>query len=368
MKIAMIGSRGLGTSYGGIERVLDAVCPELVALGHDVDVFAATSATDSNLRGLKVVKVPSIAGKHTETISRSILSLALALGQYDIIHFHAIGPGILSAATRLFRQPTVVTIHGLDQRRDKWGPIAKSCLSMAENTIVRCADRITVVSEELRRYFVERHDVRTSFIPNGLPVVTPVPPGPLLKALGLAGRRYVFFASRLTPEKGCHDLIEAHKRVSEDATLVIAGKALQPDYEANLATLAGPNVLFVGHRSGADLQELYSNATLFVLPSYLEGMSMALLEAMAYDIPTIVSDIPENIRVVGNAAIRFQARDVSGLAGALAEALARPLDAAPVTPEWPTWSKVARSYSDVYDRVMARPLPAPGQLYERKLR
>lgn len=367
MKIAMIGSRGLGTSYGGIERVLDAVCPELVALGHTVDVFAAPSATTSSLPGLDVIKVPGLAGKHTETISRSVVSLALAAGRYDVIHLHAIGPGILSAATRLLRQPTVVTIHGLDQRRDKWGPIARSCLSTAERSIVRYADRITVVSEELRRYFVERHDLRTSFIPNGLPVVTKLPPGPLMKALGLTGRRYVFFASRLTLEKGCHDLIQAHRRLGDDVTLVIAGSAPQRDYEEHLKALAGPNVMFVGHRSGADLQELYSNAALFVLPSYLEGMSMALLEAMAHDIPTVVSAIPENTRVVGNSAILFQPRDVSGLTEALSRALSRPAGAVPATPTWPTWSEIAKSYSDVYDRVMKRPLPAPGKLYEGKL-
>lgn len=356
MKIAMIGSRGLGTSYGGIERVLDALCPELVALGHTVDVFAATSSAESSLAGLNVVKVPCLGGKHAETISRSVVACARAMGRYDVVHLHAIGPGILSAATRLFRQPTVATIHGLDQRRDKWGPVAKACLSLAENIIVGCADQITVVSEELRRYFLERHDLRTSFIPNGLPNVTHRPRGAALASLGLSDRRYVFFASRLTPEKGCHDLIEAHAALNEDVTLVIAGKALEPGYENHLRKLAGPRVVFAGHRSGADLQELYSNAALFVLPSYLEGMSMALLEAMAYGLPIVVSDIPENIRVVDETAICFRTHDVEDLTAALAMGLTRSDGAGEGGGKWPNWSSIARRYCEVYDRAAAQPL------------
>lgn len=353
MKIAMIGSRGLGTSYGGIERVLDSLCPELVALGHRVDVYASPSSTSSDLPGLEVVRVSSIGGKHTETITRSVSSLVRAVGRYDVIHLHAMGPGILSAATRLFAQPTIVTIHGLDQRRDKWGRVAKTCLSLAEQTVVSCADEVAVVSEELRRYFLERHDLRTSFIPNGLPTVTNLPRGPLLEALGMGDRQYIFFASRLTPEKGCHDLIEAHARLNDGTALVIAGKATQPDYEAYLRQIAGPKVIFVGHRSGAELQELYSNASLFVLPSYLEGMSMALLEALAYRLPVAVSDIPENVRVAGDGAVRFKPHDVGGLANALRLGLARRGQPGADRVSLQSWARIAEAYGGLYQRVRA---------------
>lgn len=367
MKIAMIGSRGLGTSYGGIERVLDAVCPELVALGHTVHVYAAAGSATSDVANLEVVRVPCIEGKHTETISRSVLSVSRAIGRYDVIHFHAIGPGILSAATWLFRQPSVVTIHGLDQRRDKWGPVAKTLLSQAENIIVNCADRVTVVSEELRRYFLERHDLRTSFIPNGLPTVTHLPRGPVLDSLGLGDRRYIFFASRLTPEKGCHDLIEAHSKMGGDVALVIAGKGLEPEYEAHLRQLAGPTVFFAGHRSGAELQELYSNAALFVLPSYIEGMSMALLEAMAYGLPIVVSDIPENVRVVHDTALRFRARDVDDLSAAVASGLSQGVQNHGGTMKWPKWSNIAHQYSEVYGRAVMPPLAVTGERYGQTL-
>jgi glycosyltransferase involved in cell wall biosynthesis len=222
---------------------------------------------------------------------------------------------------------------------------------------------VTVVSEDLRRHFLERHDLRTSYIPNGLPTITKVPRGPVLEGLGLLKRRYIFFASRLTVEKGCHDLIEAHAALDNDVALVIAGKALQPDYEAHLKLLAGRDVMFVGHRSGRELQELYSNAALFVLPSYLEGMSMALLEAMAYGVPIVVSDIPENRRVVGNRAICFPVQDVVGLADALRLALSQGIDNSHRTAKWPTWATIAGQYGDVYDQVTAQPVAAMGTLY-----
>jgi glycosyltransferase involved in cell wall biosynthesis len=333
-------------------------------MGHSIDVYASPSSTSSELPGLKVVRVASLGGKYTETITRSVASLTHALGRYDVVHLHAIGPGILSAATRLFAQPSIVTIHGLDQRRDKWGPVARTCLSLAERTIVGCADQVAVVSEELRRYFLERHDLRTSFIPNGLPIVTHVSRGPLLDAVGIGDRPYVFFASRLTPEKGCHDLIEAHARLNDGTLLIVAGKATQAEYEVYLTQIAGPNVIFVGHQSGAKLQELYSNASLFVLPSYLEGMSMALLEAIAHRIPIVVSDIPENMRVVGGTAICFSPRDIGGLVNALRLGLARRGRASANPPPLPTWAKIAESYSVLYQRVAdRRPVLTRGEFH-----
>jgi glycosyltransferase involved in cell wall biosynthesis len=372
MRIAMIGSRGLGSSYGGIERVLNEICPRLVDLGHSIDVFSREDVDFADRPGLRAIPTPSFGGKHFETLTRSAASLARAMGNYDLVHFHAVGPGILTPLTRLFGQKSLVTIHGLDHEREKWSPIARLSLRLAEKVLARNADQISTVSDNLRRYFNERYDSKAVFIPNGIAHKQRVPPGSMMASFGLTPKRYVFFASRLTPEKGCHDLIQAFNELDTDMKLVIAGERRQINkrsdpsargegsarYIDSLRAKANPDrVVFVGHRTGDELGEFFSNAYLFALPSYLEGMSMALLEAMSYGIPALVSDIPENCAVVGNNGFYFEKKDVAGLQSELAKLIANPqiVDAMAKKLETfilPDWDDVARSYDALYRRIV----------------
>ncbi|WP_374307592.1 glycosyltransferase family 4 protein [Methylocella sp.] len=364
----MIGSRGVGSNYGGIERVLDELCPRLGRLGHQVDVYGDPGAVFEDHGGVRAIGASSFGGKHFETLSRSLNALARAMGRYDVIHLHAVGPGILSAATHLFGQRSLVTIHGLDQKRDKWSATARACLTLAERALVANADQITVVSEPLRRYFIERYDVAASLIPNGMPRKTPAAPGAFLASFGLEPGGYVLFASRLTPEKGCHDLIAAFDALPQGTRLVVAGSSGEPDYLAALRAAADPaKVVFVGHRSGHELAELFSNAKLFVLPSYVEGMSMALLEALAYKVPALVTDIPENRVVVREHGFYVQPRDPAGLADALARLLESPdalgaARAALDSLDRPDWDAVAQRYDRLYRTPPRRPFAvAPPQ-------
>ena len=384
MKIAMIGSRGIGSNYGGIERVLDELCPRLAMMGHQVDVFSRVdpeSERSSQVNGaakdptstgymtagymtivpqekdfpsVKSIPVGSFGGKHLENLSRSMTSTFKALHRYDVLHFHATGPGMLSAVTRAARQKSVVTIHALDQRRQKWGPAARLSLKMAERTITSCADEITVVSENLRRYLREKYDCHAWHIPNGVPRKRRLPPGQLLERHQLAAGKYFLFASRLTPEKGCHDLVAAFNKTTTSIKLAIAGGFGPPDYENRLRRMADPErVAFLGHLSGAELAEAFSNAYVFVLPSYIEGMSMALLEAIAFGVPALVSDIDENRLVLGGAGFHFAVGDVESLQAALTLLTIKPelVSAkahALATIPLPNWDAVAVQYDQFY--------------------
>jgi glycosyltransferase involved in cell wall biosynthesis len=385
MKIAMIGSRGIGSNYGGIERVLDELCPRLVMMGHQVDVFSrpepehksseqivASAKDTASIRHIEIrpeaqdfpsirsIPVGSFGGKHLENLSRSMTSTFKALHHYDVLHFHATGPGMLSAITRAAQQKSVVTIHALDQRRQKWGPAAKFSLQMAERAITSCADEITVVSENLRRYLRERYDCRARYIPNGVPRKHRVPPGKLLDRHQLAAGRYFLFVGRLTPEKGCHDLLAAFSRTDTTFKLAIAGGFGPPDYEDRLRRMADPErVVFLGHLAEADLAEVFSNAYTFILPSYIEGMSMALLEAIAFGVPALVSDIDENRLVLGDASFHFAVGNVDSLQAALTLLLARPeLVAAKAqalaTIPLPNWDSVALRYDRFYRGLQGR--------------
>ncbi len=359
LRIAMIGSRGVGSHYGGIERMLDGLCPELAALGHNVDVYSRTDVDFRNGGGVRAVRVPALPGKHLENISRSTLALCRAMGRYDVVHFHAIGPGILSTATRLFGQKSLVTIHGLDHQRAKWGGFAKQCLGLAERTLVANADGIAVVSESLRAYFETVRGTTTAFVANGMPRPARVPPGPMMSHFGLVPGRFLLFASRLTPEKGCHDLIDAFNALDTDMRLVIAGGSGTPDYIAALKAKADPGrVVFVGHRTGDELSEFFSHAYGFILPSHLEGMSMALLEASGFGLPVLASDIAENRAVLGDAGLYAPPADVSALHAALARMVGEPGMVAGMAQRSaalsrPGWAEIAARYDSLYHAVVA---------------
>jgi len=363
MRIAHIGTRGLGSNYGGIERCVDAICPILAAMGHEVDVFGRSDIRFENRDGLRHVPIPGFRSKHFENLTRSAIATLLAVKRYDIVHFHAIGPGALSLFTALFGQRSVVTIHGLDHRRAKWGRLARILLRAGERTLITCADQITVVSSTLADHYQKEYGIRTIHTPNGLPSVRSLKPGAFLRTLGLKGGDYILFASRLTPEKGCHDLIEAFKRIRTTRKLVIAGDGTAPDYVRSLHRGGQQdNIVFVGHRSGNELAELFSNAYLFVLPSYLEGMSQALLESISYRIPALVSDIEENLEIIGGYGFWVPNGNITMLGLKLEHLLNSPGLVAEMADrlqgvQMDDWDEVAKKYNEIY-RNVARSAPA----------
>ena len=361
MRIAMIGSRGLNSNYGGIETCLDALCPKLAALGCEVDVYGR----DSNYRdveGLRSIPTPAFGSKKFETISRSVVAVAKTVRHYDVIHFHALGPGILSMIAAGANQRSVVTVHNLDYLRSNFGMLDRMTLYAAEKVLVRCASEITVVSKTVARHFESSYGRVPVVIPHGFAPRSKLPRGEFLQRYGLGA--YLLFAGRLTQEKGCHDLITAFNNVSTDLRLVIAGSAVADNYEATLRSLADPNkVSFVGHVSGDTLAELYSNAYLHVLPSYTEGMSMSLLEALSYGVPSLVSDIPPNRDMMGDAGFYVKVGDVVDLEAALTRLTRDRAEVAEMATrlahfQRDGWTAVASKYFSVYRRV-ARPPEIP---------
>jgi glycosyltransferase involved in cell wall biosynthesis len=287
LKISMLGSRGIPTNYSGIERALEETCPRLVQRGHQVTVYTQSDVAydRDEFKGVTIKRVPAIKTKHLETLTRVIGSLGRELlEQNDIIHFHALGPSVFSCVPRIFANKTVVTVHGLDWQRKKWGALARRFLRMAEYASAKFPNTTIVVSQALKKYYDTKYNIKTVYIPNGVTIPSLRRPK-LIKRYGLSEENYILFVSRLVPEKGCHYLIEAFKRLATDKKLVIAGSSSHTEtYEEQLHALSNnhPNIVFTGFVSGELLEELFSNAYLYVLPSEIEGLSLSLLEAMSY--------------------------------------------------------------------------------------
>jgi len=331
----MIGLRGLPATYGGIERHVEEIGARLVDRGHQVVVYGRPAYTTVGMRehrGIWLVDLPSPKRKGAEAFVHSALaSFSTIGGGFDVAHFHALGPGLFTPLSKALTGAAVVqTIHGRDDERAKWGGVAQRLLRFGGWLSARVPDEVVVVSEDLVRYYRDLHGRAVTQIPNGVPKPASVDPALLEEALGLAPQSYLLFLGRLVPEKNPLLLVEAFRDVQTSLSLVIVGDSSHTDdYVEQLRQLARQDdrVRLVGYQYGETLTALLQHAALFVQPSDLEGLPLTLLEAAAYGLPVVASDIPPHMEVIRRPAPGkqvFRAGDRRCLSAQLHEAIASP--------------------------------------------
>lgn len=313
MRIAMVGHKRVPSREGGIEVVVEELAARMVMHGHSVTCYNRTGHHVSGkeydiehldeYRGIRLKRVPTIDRKGLAAVTSSFFGcLAAAFGPYDVVHIHAEGPAMFSWLPRLTGKRVVLTVHGLDWARDKWkGSFGSWYIHTGEKTGVRFAHEIIVLNHSTQKYFQDTYDRATRYIPNGVNPVAPAAPDIIREKYGLEKDSYILYLGRMVPEKGCHYLVDAFKKLHTDKKLVIAGGSSDTHwYIDQLKEQAGGDdrIIFTGFVDGALREELYSNAYLFVLPSDLEGMPLCLLEAMSYGNCVITSDIEECYNVI----------------------------------------------------------------------
>ena len=304
MKIAIIGLRAIGPqASGGIEKALEALSVRFTGHGHDVTVFCRAryaSGLGDFYEGVRVRRLPAIYTKHLEAITNTIAAMVCSLRGFDIVHVNATGPALLSFLPRLLRRSVVVTVHGLDWKREKWGVLARWALKLGARAAAVFPHRTIVVSKMLRSHYLQQLGKEVTYIPNGVDL--PRIPGPRSSpGFGLEPGEYILFLSRLVPEKGCHTLIEAFRDLTTTKKLAIVGEhSHSRQYAESLRKLAAGDdrIVFTGPVFGDAKDAIYRAAYAFVLPSTIEGMALVLLEAMSYGKCCVCSDIPENLEVI----------------------------------------------------------------------
>jgi glycosyltransferase involved in cell wall biosynthesis len=370
MRVAFIGGRGVVSKYSGIEAYYEEVGKRLVELGYDVTVYCRSYFTPARetYNGMRLVRLPTIRSKHLETPIHTLLSsLHAAFSGCDVVHYHALGSALFSFLPRIFGKKTAVTVQGLDWRRKKWGRFASRVLRLGELASARLPDATMVVSRTLQEYYRLNYGIETAYIPNG---------GTLrqrsslahLKQWGLVPDNYILFAGRLSPEKNCHLLIDAYESLTTSAKLVFAGGSSHTDaYAESLHRRAGENIVFTDWVAGDALTDLVTNAALFVLPSDLEGLSLALLDAMGAGTCVLASDVPENREVVEGAGFTFHAGDVKDLARMLdlllsherMRSVAARLARDRVQDQY-QWPQIAKQIAAVYEQIAGRDMVLQG--------
>lgn len=327
LRIAMLGHKRIPSREGGIEVVVEELATRMVQKGHEVTCFnrsghhVAGEEFDtehlSKYMGVKCVDVFTVNRKGLAAMTSSVFgAIRAAFGKYDVVHFHAEGPAFMCWLPRMMGKRVVVTVHGLDWARAKWGKFASLYIRTGEKNAVRFADEIIVLSAGVQDYFKKTYGRETKFIPNGVnrPEIREVKE--IREKWGLEKDEYILYLGRIVPEKGEKYLIEAFKQIDTDKKLVIAGGSSDTDAFMNeLKAMAkgDDRIIFTGFIQGRRLEELYSNAYVYCLPSDLEGMPLSLLEAMSYGNCCLTSDIPECAEVVEDKAVTFKKSDVKDL-------------------------------------------------------
>ncbi|MBR5114060.1 MAG: glycosyltransferase family 4 protein [Oscillospiraceae bacterium] len=326
-RIAMIGHKYIPSRDGGVEVVVSNLAPHLAEIGYDVTCYNRTNKQlkkqrkDGKLtreyRGVHLIWTPTVDRRGLAAMSSSVIATVMSsFRRFDLVHFHTEGPCVLCWLPRLLGKKVVVTVHGLDHMRQKWGKLASAYIMWGEKAAVRHAHSIIVLSEGVRTYFRERYGRETVLIPNGIDPAEIRPACEITKQFGLAPREYILFLGRLVPEKGIHYLIKAYQMLRTDKKLVIVGGASDTnDYVQHLYDMAGDadSIIFTGFQQGLVAEELYSNAYMYVLPSDLEGMPLSLLEAMNYGCCCVTSDIGECADVLDGCGVTFPRGNVEAL-------------------------------------------------------
>lgn len=368
LQIAMLGHKHMLSREGGIEIVVNELSTRMAAKGYKVVCYdrktrhVSGSELDNRreYKGIKIIPVWTIEKKGLAAMTSSLSAAwKAARSKADVVHIHAEGPAAMCWLPKLFKKKVIVTVHGLDWQRAKWSGFATKYIKHGERVAVKRADEIIVLSQGVQEYFKRTYDRDTVFIPNGVTKPETEKANKIKKLWGLEKDSYVLFLGRIVPEKGLRYLIEAWKGIKTDKKLVIVGGSSDTqDFMKDLKSLAGENVIFTGFQQGRVLEELYSNAYIYTLPSDLEGMPLSLLEAMSYGNCCVVSDIPECTEVVEDKAVVFKKSDVDELRRVLQELLDNPAHVAEYKESAAEFITNKYNWNDVVDKTI--------KLYEKK--
>ncbi len=362
MKIVVTGTRGIPGIQGGVESHCEELYPLLKDENHEVIVvrrkeYISKGFETNEYKGVKIKDITCLKSKHFEAVIHTILAILYArFINADVVHIHAIGPSIVVPFARLLGLKVVTTHHGPDYDRQKWGKFSKAILRLGERWGAKFSNRVIVISKHIKgiintKYPSQKH---VHLIHNGVNLSCATNSTEYIKSLGIEKKSYILAVGRFVEEKGFDLLIEACKNIGCKEKLVIAGGAdHESKYSLKLKEMAKENgVILTGFIQKDKLSELYSNAKLFVLPSYHEGLPIALLEAMNSKADVLVSDIPANAEVGLAEECYFECGKVASLEKQLKEKLSKDSESVEYDMSKYNWNYIAQQVKDVYDSLM----------------
>lgn len=304
-KIIVTGTRGIPYILGGVETHCENLYPYLVQMGYDITIVRRSCYINNHnnkIKSYKGIKIKDIYAPKIKSLEAIIHTfLAILYARYihaDIVHIHAIGPAIMVPLAKILGLKVIMTHHGSDYDRKKWGNVAKYILKIGEKWGIKYANEVIVISDTINKLIQEKYNrYNAHLIFNGVNTPQKIQTTEYIESLGLIPNQYIIAVGRFVEEKGFDLLIQSYLLLQQNNyKLVIVGDAdHESEYSKKIKKLAfDNNIILTGFIKGKKLNEILSHARLFVLPSYHEGLPIALLEAMSYNLDILVSNIPAN--------------------------------------------------------------------------
>lgn len=377
MHIAFIGQKGIPSKYGGIETHVEELATRLVRLGHHVTGYTRSWYTPADMdlyNGIELKSLPTIQSKHLDAITHTFIATlhACFILRPDVIHYHGVGPALLSWIPRILRPQTVVinTFHCIDREHAKWGRFAQWMLHLGEKACAKFAHEVIAVSKTLVNYIAVSYGRRAHYIPNGITPRRVATDDVLLAPFDLEPYQYIAMVSRLVPHKGQHTLIDAWKLAREKEPQLLAnmklalvgGPAFTDDYEKQLRiqSQGDASIVLTGYQRGDVLRSLFAGARFIVHPSMSEGLPIAVLEAMSFGKTVIASDIPENAEAIGDCGVLFATGDIKELSDCIIELAKDEMKTASIghaarehVETYYHWDDIARETHELYEKRLA---------------
>ncbi|MDG5491111.1 glycosyltransferase family 4 protein [Psychroserpens sp. SPM9] len=360
MKIIVLGTRGIPDILGGVETHCEELYPRISKLGHDVTIITRTpyvkDRTVIAYKGVRLKHIFAPKQKSIEAIIHTFLGVMYAgFKRPDVLHIHAVGPMIMTPLARLLGLKVVVTNHGPDYDRQKWGKLAKTILKLGESFGTRTAHKPIVISNVIKSILEKKYNRHDAvLIYNGVTIPKLAEHDDYIHSLGLEKHQYIIAVGRFVEEKGFSDLIKAYSNITTPYKLVLVGDAdHETIYSKQLKKEAKEaGVILTGFIKGEQLHQIFSHAQLFVMPSYHEGLPIALLEAMSYNLNVLVSDIPANLEVALDESHYFEVGNIEAISGSILNALKHPskakIDNSKLILEKYNWDTIAEDTISVY--------------------
>ena len=325
IRIHVIGTRGFPNVQGGVETHCEELYKRL-AVYNDLEIrvyrrscYLKNQPAENVYNTIEFVDIWAPKNKYFETITHTFLCVIMSLYRRpDIIHFHNMGPGLFIPFVRLFSIKTVLTYHSQNYLHKKWGWFSQLILRLGEIISIKFSNKVIFISNNIKNYMESKYQIKNfEYISNGVNVTGKSDSKDYLDSLKLISGKYILAVGRFTPEKGFDYLIKAYIELGViEYKLVLVGEADRASKYSNdliKSVHDNKNIVLTGFINGEDLRQIYSNAYLFVISSYQEGLPLVLLDAMNYGLNILASDIPANIEAGLDKNCYFKTGDVKDL-------------------------------------------------------
>jgi len=301
--IAIIGTRGYPSYYGGFETAVRRIAPHLVSMGWDVTVYGRRGTTrldDQDADARVVARVTrGLETRNLSTLSYGLTSsLDAAARRPDVALVFNVANGYYLPALKARGIPTLVNVDGIEWERAKWSRLGKRVFRTGAQFAARWASGLVFDARAIESYWHERFGARGTFIPYGGDI-----PSALAVPETLAHRGYVLVVARFVPENSVPEFFQAVPAIAARYPVVIVGNAGyggELDNTAGELAAAHPSVSWLGHVSNDSLLlALWQHAGVYFHGHSVGGTNPALVQAMAAGAPVLARDTIYNREVLG---------------------------------------------------------------------